>query len=157
MSAFESLSQEFAVLIRGLRELHGAIVSRCDEPIEPAAAGLLSRVQLLSPVRPTDVACALSLDASTVSRQVASLVERGWVERERDPHDQRAHVLVVTPAGEQVVAALRVASADTLAQRLPDWTEADVTDFVTQLTRFNRDLALGAGRTEPVQARKAHA
>ncbi|MBC7679672.1 MAG: hypothetical protein H7233_11885, partial [Pseudorhodobacter sp.] len=54
MSDIELLAEQSAVLVRGLRELHGAIVVRCEPPVEAAAAVLLGRVEQLAPVRLTD-------------------------------------------------------------------------------------------------------
>jgi DNA-binding MarR family transcriptional regulator len=49
----------------------------------------------------------LGLEKSTVSRLAAGLVERGWLQRERDPANRRLYRLALTPEGE--TAAGRVA------------------------------------------------
>lgn len=148
MDEVEQLAQEFGVLVRGLRELHGSIVAQCEPPLEAAAAVLLSRVAQLAPVRLTDIACSLGLDVSTVSRQVSALVGRGWIDRSPDPQDQRAHVLDLTEQGRATAAALRATRTEVLARLLPDWTAHELRSLTTQLSRLNGDLAAGTGRPE---------
>lgn len=148
MPDVDLLAQEFAVLVRGLRELHGSVVARCDPPLEAASAVLLGRVEQLAPVRLTDVSCSLGLDVSTVSRQVSALVARGWVVREPDPQDQRAHVLTLTDEGAATVASLRATRTEVLSRLLPDWSSQDLAALTTLLARLNRDLAAGSDRLE---------
>ena len=148
MADVEELAQELGVLVRGLRELHESVVSRCDQPLETASAVLLHRVQQLAPVRLTDVASSLGLDVSTVSRQVSALVARGWVARTPDPQDQRAHVLGLIDAGRSTADALRSTRRQVLTRLLPDWSAEDLTSLTSQLARLNSDLAAGSGRDE---------
>ena len=150
MSDVELLAEQFAVLVRGLRELHGAIVARCEPPVEAAAAVLLGRVEQLAPVRLTDVACSMGLDASTVSRQVSALVSRGWVVRDPDPQDLRAHVLSLTDDGRTTVASLRATRTEVLTRLLPDWTAEQLRSLTTALARLNHDLTTGSDRLELV-------
>lgn len=148
MDDVELLAQEFAVLVRGLRELHGSVVARCEPPLEAASAVLLHRVDQLAPVRLTDIACSLGLDVSTVSRQVSALVSRDLVQRNPDPQDHRAHVLELTDEGRRTVDRLRSTRNEVLTRLLPDWTPQDLRSLTTQLSRLNRDLAAGSSRLE---------
>jgi DNA-binding MarR family transcriptional regulator len=50
-------------------------------------------------VRVTDLATAVELDPSTVSRQVRHLEERGLVERTDDPDDRRAYRIRLSGEG----------------------------------------------------------
>lgn len=53
----------------------------------------------------------LGLEKSTVSRLVDGMVQKGWVEKGRDPDNRRFQKLVLTPAGrqaaEQIMRAMR--------------------------------------------------
>lgn len=51
----------------------------------------------------------LSLEKSTVSRLVAGMTDKGWVERARDPSNRRFQKVVLTAAGRHV--AVRIAEA----------------------------------------------
>jgi DNA-binding MarR family transcriptional regulator len=79
-------------------------------------------------------------DPSTVSRQVAQLVDRGLVERQPDPADGRACVLVPTEAGQEVIATLRRRRDEYLAMALSGWPADDLHQLVTLLDRFITDF-----------------
>jgi len=64
---------------------------------------LLSHVVKLGPLRAGELAAAMRLDASTLSRNLQPLLERGLLQMEADASDQRSRVVSVTPEG----AALR--------------------------------------------------
>lgn len=140
MSAIETVSAELVQLVRGLRELHGAITAASQHAVDPSGAAVLSRLDELGPVRLSTLAGALCLDVSTVSRQVPVLERHGWVARERDPEDQRAQLLELTAAGRQVLADVRRSRLDVLRRLLPEWTEAELESFARQLRRFNDDV-----------------
>jgi DNA-binding MarR family transcriptional regulator len=82
------------------------------------------------------LAKAVCTDPSTVSRQVATLVERGLVRREADPHDGRISLLVVTELGHQVVAQTRELRAEHLERVMSDWTHTEREEFADRLERF---------------------
>ncbi|MDT7538681.1 MAG: hypothetical protein QOI82_2266 [Actinomycetota bacterium] len=140
MSSIETVSRELVQLVRGMRELHGAISSASRHPIDPSGAMVLSRLEELGPVRLSTLAQVLCLDISTVSRQVPVLERHGWVVRERDPEDQRAQLLDLTDAGHDVLTDVRRSRNEVLRRLLPDWTAAELDAFAVQLHRFNNDV-----------------
>jgi DNA-binding MarR family transcriptional regulator len=89
--------------------------------IERAGATMLARIYELQPARLSDLACAAGVDISTASRQVARLVDLGFVARVPDPDDGRAtrHSLSATGAD------LR----DRLVQARHEWIDAIVVDL----------------------------
>ena len=64
---------------------------------------LLVKLAQHGPRRASDLAEQVCADPSTVSRQVASLVKAGLIERRADPADGRASILVPTELGWQRV------------------------------------------------------
>ncbi|MEM8995722.1 MAG: helix-turn-helix domain-containing GNAT family N-acetyltransferase [Acidobacteriota bacterium] len=75
-----------------LGQLHGEL------PLSQAR--LLFEIERLdAPPSAVDLAATLGLDPGYVSRQLAKLVERGAVHRERSPQDGRRQHLRLTPAG----------------------------------------------------------
>ncbi|WP_310734419.1 MarR family winged helix-turn-helix transcriptional regulator [Ideonella livida] len=60
---------------------------------------LLTAIDKRGPVKPAEVAALLSLDPSTLSRNLARLVEAGWV-LQGPGADQRSRLLTLTPAGQ---------------------------------------------------------
>ncbi|MBK5307081.1 MAG: MarR family transcriptional regulator [Frankiaceae bacterium] len=140
MSSIETVSRELVQLVRGLRELHGAISLASQHPVDPSGAAVLARLDELGPVRLSGLATVLCLDISTVSRQVPVLERQGWVVRERDPEDQRAQLFDLTPSGREVLQDVRRSRVEVLRRLLPDWTEPQLAAFARQLHRFNEDV-----------------
>lgn len=140
MTSHERLFGEFVVLLRGLKEINAEAIESTRERIEVAGSAVLSRLDLLGPSRLTDLAAALGLDPSSVSRQVAAVERSGWVTREPDPSDGRASRLLLTPAGQDLVRRLRAARADILARMTPGWTDAELEGLTEVLARLNTDL-----------------
>lgn len=143
---------ELASLLRGLKELNAQVLEQSGVRCEVAGAQVLGRLDQLGPVRLTELACALGLDPSSVSRQVSGLERSGWVSREEDPSDGRATRLRLTPSGADVVAVLREARAEALARVTPEWTPDDLDELADRLARLNHDIEAGrvllAGRLE---------
>ncbi len=126
--------------MRTLRDLNGAATPDGGPTIELSTAAVLGRVGDEGPLRLSTLADRLSLDLSTVSRQVPVLERAGWLVRETDPQDRRAQLLRLTDAGRQVLAARRVAQARLLEDALPSWSPEEVADLAASLTRLNADL-----------------
>src|SRR5690349_15174592 len=80
-----------------MRQLHG-IKARLATGPEADHSPLFLLVKLVhtGPLRASALADLVGADPSTVSRQVASLVKAGFVERQADPNDGRACLLVPT-------------------------------------------------------------
>jgi DNA-binding MarR family transcriptional regulator len=81
---------------------------------------LLSHVLSMGPVRPSDLAGAMKLDASTLTRNLQPLVAHGWVEMSAGA-DARSRLVSITEAGR---------AKRSEAQRL--WKQAQ-TSFNVQL------------------------
>jgi DNA-binding MarR family transcriptional regulator len=61
---------------------------------------LLSHVIALGPVRPVDLAAAMKVDASTLTRNLRPLADAGWLEVGPGA-DGRSRLVSVTPAGRE--------------------------------------------------------
>lgn len=112
------------------------IVAASHGEIEPAAFSILFQLLQAGPMRSGALADALYSDASTISRQAATLVKRGVLERRADPDDGRASVLAVTDFGREVAAEMRVRRNRGLQQILADWAPAEREVFAGLLLRF---------------------
>lgn len=117
---------------RGNREINRA----AGVDIERAGAVMLARVEELEPARLSDLAEAAGVDTSTASRQVARLVDDGYVERGADPDDRRASAHRLTPAGREVRQRLRAARREWFEAVLDDFDRAERMQLATFLERF---------------------
>ena len=131
-----------SVLIR-LQRIRDRTVSQIAamsrHEVDPAVYTCLFRLVADGPMRSGALAESVYSDPSTVSRQVAHLVERGFVERLADPGDGRASVLAVTDAGREHAEQSRRRRNENLGRVIADWPTADRQDFVRLLERFVDD------------------
>ena len=86
-----------------LRQLMRRVAGIYDAQMAPTGLkgtqySLLSHVLKLGPLRAVDLAAAMKLEASTLSRNLRPLVDAGWIEVAPGP-DARSHLVQVTEAG----------------------------------------------------------
>jgi DNA-binding MarR family transcriptional regulator len=109
-------------------------------PADVASFPLLVALVEAGSMRASDLAQAVMSDRSTVSRQVAHLVDVGYVERRPDPADGRAYHLALTEAGARALDARRRARDDHLAHLTRDWSEDDRRTLARLLDRLAEEL-----------------
>lgn len=135
------IGHQVSRFIRGFKSLQAHAGHRTRHGVDPSAYPVLFQL-VEAPRRTTELAGCLHADISTISRQVTSLVDVGFVERTQDPEDRRATILVATDAGRAAFAAMQRDRDRLMSQIVTDWTEADVADLVRLLSRFNDDFDL---------------
>ncbi len=136
--AYVRLEREVALLLRRARAISGRLGGELHRDLDGAAYGLLVLLDDAGPLRASDVVGRLGLDKSTVSRQVASLVGIGLVDRSADPDDGRAHVLTPSAEGAARLAQIRAARRERWEADLGDWPPQDVATLAELLHRLNR-------------------
>ncbi len=120
------------------------------------AGYLLARtIEATGPASVNQLADALHLDGSTVTRQVSALEAKGYVDRTVDPADGRASIIVLTEAGRTEMETVRAARRVKIGAMVAGWEPADVSRFGELLEQFNgsmvnvdvaADVATGIGR-----------
>lgn len=101
---------------------------------------ILARLHAAGPTPISELAEALSLDISTVSRSIKELSEQGMVERQRG-QDQRQVVAATTPAGVERMLALRAVRERVLRSILSEWSEEDRRALSALLGRLSEGFA----------------
>ncbi|CAN5266266.1 hypothetical protein BH11ACT2_BH11ACT2_09300 [soil metagenome] len=86
----------------------------------------LDALQAGSPQRLGELASLTRVSQPTMTGLVASLAERGWVERVTDPSDARAQLIDITPAGVVAIEEWRDRAA---AAMEPYFDELDDEDY----------------------------
>jgi DNA-binding MarR family transcriptional regulator len=112
----------------------------------------LAVIQRHAPVRVSEVAEQLSVNLSVASRQVAALVLAGYVEREPDPEDGRAHALRPTAAGTRVLTDSHRRMVATATTALAGWSDAEIAGLAARLERLREDFAAVATGQERTAA-----
>jgi DNA-binding MarR family transcriptional regulator len=116
-------------------------VARSAEiPLDRARYVVLRAVAEREPVRTTALAEHVGVDPSTMSRHVTVLDQAGYVSRTADPHDGRAQVVSLTPAGREVMEKARAASHDLITDALASWDDVDRAHLAALLGRLADDF-----------------
>lgn len=109
----------------------------------------LGVLKVQGPQRVSDLASALNIDLSVASRQCTALASAGYVAREPDPDDRRAHRLVLTDAGLSVLSASHRRMVDAFGQALEGWSDTDIATLAHGLERLREDFARTAQPCAP--------
>jgi DNA-binding MarR family transcriptional regulator len=134
------VSAQVVRLMRQLGSLKAQAASSARQGVEWSSYVLLFHLANDGPMRSSTLAERVAADPSTVSRQIATLVDLGLVERRPDPADRRAVQLVVTEEGAELFRRMREDRAAMFDSVLADWSDADVDQLTELLTRFTTDL-----------------
>jgi DNA-binding MarR family transcriptional regulator len=136
--AFVRLEREIALLLRRSRAISARLAAELHPDLDGAAYGLLALLQDTGPLRASDLVARLGLDKSTVSRQLAKLVDLGLVERVADPDDGRAQVLSPSAEGSARLTRIREVRRSRWEADMADWPAEDVAALGQLLGRLNR-------------------
>jgi DNA-binding MarR family transcriptional regulator len=105
-----------------------------------AALVLLFPIDRMGPVRQGALADVMHTDPSTVSRHVATLVDRGLVRRVADESDGRASRLVITDAGHTALQDLCAERESRLDAVTAHWDTDDLATFTRLFARLIDDI-----------------
>ena len=101
--------------------LHRVVARRFDGSLRPLGL-TMPQVEILAalvlhdaPVRPSELADVLLVERSTVSRNLAAMRDRGWVETAEVSPTGRSMAFAPTPAGTQILASAQTAWAEAQA------------------------------------------
>jgi DNA-binding MarR family transcriptional regulator len=131
-----ALENEMVATIRRAR-LGSREQARALHPaLDPTAFPLVVLLGRNGELRMSELAEALSLDKSTVTRQVDAVVRLGLAERASDPQDARVRIVRLTPDGREKVLALLDGQRARWRAALGTWDRGDV----VELTRLLHQL-----------------
>jgi DNA-binding MarR family transcriptional regulator len=137
----ERLQHEVALFARRAEQTRLAGVGKARNSMDRAAYLLLNRLDREGPMGVKALAEGMGIDSSTVTRQVAPLVESGLVKRTSHPEDGRAVVLALSPRGRARLEEVRASRCQLMAVVTADWTQDERESFCTLLARFNAALS----------------
>ncbi|NJQ00555.1 MarR family winged helix-turn-helix transcriptional regulator [Streptomyces zingiberis] len=137
----DDLQHQVAVFARRAEQTRLGGVGQVRNSMDRAAYLLLNRLDREGPTGVKALAAGMGIDSSTVTRQVAPLVDTGLVKRASHPEDGRAVVLELSPRGRARLNDVRFSRRRLMELLTEDWTEDERTDFCALLTRFNAALS----------------
>jgi len=149
----DALQHQVAVFARRAEQTRLGGVGQVRNSMDRAAYLLLNRLDLEGPMGVKALAAGMGIDSSTVTRQVAPLVDTGLVRRTSHPEDGRAVVLQLSGRGMSRLEEVRSSRRELMSQVTDGWTQEERESFCTLLTRFNS--ALSARQSGPSAAQRA--
>lgn len=132
------LETELAVLARTLEGLSRR--SRIHRDLDRASYLLARTLSTEGPTSIGGLATALGLDATTVTRQVATMEGAGLVVRRTDPDDGRVRLIELTARGRERMDEVQEAREARIGELVAGWTAGEQRDFAELLGRFNDAL-----------------
>ncbi len=118
-----------------LQRLHAFLNARgpdLERPLYATLTWLADR----GPARVSDMAEALAVDASTMSRLADRLVTAGLASAGPDPRDGRAVLITASAAGQAILATLQTVRVQAMAEICAGWPPEDLAAFARLLERF---------------------
>ncbi|HEY5979619.1 MAG TPA: MarR family transcriptional regulator [Microlunatus sp.] len=109
---------------------------QADDQLDPGIFWLLKTIAHKGPLRISDLASAVHLDVSTVSRHVAQVERTGLVARTADPADGRAQLVGITDDGQQLLDQAFARRRELLESTLSGWGTDDIAEFERLLVKF---------------------
>lgn len=104
--------------------------------IDPSRYGVLNVVAANDSIRPTEIADALDLVPSSVSRHLQVLAEDGLVDFSGNPDDRRSSLISITDAGRAALDRFDAGGVAASRDVLAGWTRSEVVDLTAALLRL---------------------
>ncbi|MDQ1632612.1 MAG: hypothetical protein QOC80_2584 [Frankiaceae bacterium] len=112
-----------------------------EDAVDPSTFPLAKQLMCSEALRVSDLAARVGLDASTVSRQIKQLEDKGIVERTADPADGRASLVRISADGTAVMQSAFRRRFERIREALEPWSDDDRRRLQDLLTRLATDLA----------------
>jgi DNA-binding MarR family transcriptional regulator len=135
-SAVDNLYKAMTHLMRRRAEVGAAL----HPELSFVGFTLLAEIEEVPGTRATDLAALFGLEKSTVSRQLKSLEEAGFLRRESERTGRRGYDLVVTPAGKAALGREAALVRERLRAALAQWKVNEITSLADMVNRFIEDL-----------------
>lgn len=135
--AAERVEHELVMMFRNARNLSTQVAALVHPDLDPASYSLLLMVAADGPLRGMDLADRTGLDKSTVSRQIATLVDLALLERVADPDDGRARLIQLSELGAERLQQVRGERRKHLSGQFSTWNTQDLADLARLLNKLN--------------------
>ncbi|QGV82581.1 MarR family transcriptional regulator [Streptomyces ficellus] len=131
------MERELSVFLRRARASSGEMAREVHPDLEPAAYGLLVRLDEAGTQRATGLAGYFGVGKATMSRQLRALEDLGLVARDPDPADGRASLVRLTDEGRDRFRRVRDARRARYRRKLAGWDRAEVAELARLLHQLN--------------------
>jgi DNA-binding MarR family transcriptional regulator len=151
------IQDALGIVVRRARDgaFHETLGERVGHPLEGPFYSTLARLHMSDGCTVSELAAALNLEVSSMSRRIQTLEREGLLRRETGTVDRRTAHLWLTAEGRDLFATLQSGWRQMLAEVTADWPENDIETFSVLFERFAGDFEQYAtSATAPAQPRK---
>lgn len=127
--SFDSQVEDLVKQIYGMAAVRRRLAAELPSALGRQGFAVLIAVYSKGPARVSEIAEHLCVDLSVASRQLQVLAEAGYLSREPDPEDGRAHLLSLTDDGLAMLRDAHKRLVAASAKALADWDEQELTDL----------------------------
>jgi DNA-binding MarR family transcriptional regulator len=131
----EVVETEMALLQRALERLGRR--SDIHRDLDRASYLLARTIEATGPISVKDLADQLGLDATTVTRQVATMESQGLTYRQAEPDDGRVSLIGLAPTGQQRMRAEQRSRRGRVRDLMAGWPKRDQVQLGRLLGRLN--------------------
>ena len=124
-------------------QLYGGLIARLLEPHDltyPQFMLLLHLARQGAPRRISDMARAVELTQSAVTKAMQKFLNLGWVAFGQDAHDGRNKPVRITAAGQSHLLAVQRSFGPAFAELLDGWDDARLERLIGDLTELSTRL-----------------
>lgn len=136
-NSLETIDLELTILVRRVTSM---ISNKDIGTLDRSAYLLLYQITCNGPARIKTLSDELHLDISTVSRQTASLEQKGYIYKIHDPLDKRAYYLQITDSGIKEFLAYKSARIAKIKEILKEWSDNERELFGKLLRKYNDSI-----------------
>lgn len=131
---------------RALRKITYPHCSKEASTIDGAGFWELALLHEHGALRPSDLANLLSLDISTVSRQLKQLETNGLVTRKVHEHDARAYLIMITDLGKRVLDEIVRLRQQTISEVVATWPKDEIDVLMRLIDKLTAGLERQIGQ-----------
>jgi DNA-binding MarR family transcriptional regulator len=135
----DRIVDSMAILMRTTEDYLEDLAASFSNGLRRGTIAPLMVLHRLGPLRVSELAEALGLDRTTVTRHLDELEPRGLVTRQPDERDRRALVVTLTPAAAGHLDAMRTRNRQRIKRICAEWTPEEREMFGRLLPRFARE------------------
>jgi DNA-binding MarR family transcriptional regulator len=134
------LEQQVSVMIRRIRRVIGERSRAVHPELQSSSYLMLSWLNQHGAQRASAMAESFGIDKGAISRQVQHLLDLGLVDRTPDPADGRATLISISADASRRMSEVAEDRRRWLDDRLGDWGDGDLAEFVRLLGGYNAAL-----------------
>lgn len=107
--------------------------------ITPGQWNLLNQLDRMGNLTQKGLADRTRKEQATITRYLDKLERKGYIEREPDPHDRRAHIIVLTDAAKALLKKTEPAANEAALCLIEGIPQEDIDSFLTVLQALQQN------------------